>query len=171
MQFRTQYERPDRDLFRTNPGREEYPTFVADEDGRPVVSGTKNRYDEIQSHRQSVELATLLQRYAMGDETALNQRTGVYEDLVDAPSSLAEMYERFSDAEKQFYNLPDGFRELFGNSTVNYWKEVGTPEYFEKIDKFMSSFQKKDNNSYGNSDNNKPDSKVDGNGGNIDEQE
>uniref|UniRef100_A0AAU8AXL5 Internal scaffolding protein n=1 Tax=Dulem virus 172 TaxID=3145649 RepID=A0AAU8AXL5_9VIRU len=169
MQFRTQYERPDRDLFRTNPGREEYPTFVSDENGRPVVSGTKNRYDEIQSHRQSVELSTLLQRYEMGDETALNQRAGVYEDLVDAPSSLAEIYERFSEAEKQFYNLPDGFRELFGNSTVNYWKEVGTPEYFEKLDKFMASVGKKESDNNNNSNNNNADDKASRNGGNISE--
>lgn len=169
MKFRSQFERPDRDLFRTNPGSDEYDTYTADENDRPILSGRKNRYEEIQSHRQSVELATLLQRYAMGDETALNQRTGVYEDLVDAPSSLAEMYERFADAEQQFYNLPEGFRELFGNSVVDYWKQVGTPEYMAKIDKFMSSFQKKDNNSNDNSNSNKSDSETNGNGGNIDE--
>ncbi len=169
MKFRSQFERPDRDLFRTNPGRDEYDTYTSDENDKPVLSGRKNRYEEIQSHRQSVELATLLQRYAMGDETALNQRTGVYEDLVDAPSSLAEMYERFADAEQQFYNLPEGFRELFGNSVVDYWKQVGTSEYMEKIDKFMATFAKKEPDNNDNSDNNNPYDKTGRDGGNIDE--
>lgn len=154
MKYRTQYERPDRDLFRTNPGREEYEVYIVGEDGSPVVSGMNNRYAEIQSHRESVELSTLLQRYAAGDESALNQRIGDYMDVVNAPSSYAEFLDGFKKMESDFYSLPEGFRELFNNSTVEYWQSIGTDEFSEKIDKFMASFKKeKPGNANSNNDN------------------
>lgn len=132
MDFRNQYDnRGDCDC--TCHGRIEKPTYTANEDGLPVESGTVNIYDEIQSHRQSVELSTLLQRYAQGDVTALNKIQGVYADVVDMPSTYSELFERVRDAENSFNALPDDVRALFDNSPVSFWQSIGTPEFASKI--------------------------------------
>lgn len=137
MNFRNQYDnRGDCDC--TCHGRTEKPIYMANEDGLPVESGTVNIYDEIQSHRESVELSTLLQRYAQGDVTALNQIDGVYADVVDMPSTYSELFERVRDAENSFNALPDDVRALFDNSPVSFWQSIGTPEFSEKIGKLDS---------------------------------
>lgn len=169
MKYRTQYDKRDREAYRTNPGRKEYEVYVADEDGNPVVSGVRNRYDEIQSHRESVELSVLLQRYALGDETALNQRVGEYVDVADAPSSYAEFVDQFKRMESDFYSLPDGFRELFANNPAAYWKALGTDEFGEKINQYFTAVTQGKNNlpSSGNGNNNS--NQTSGNGGNLNE--
>ena len=170
MKYRTQFDKRDRDQFRTNPGRKEYEVYVADENGNPVVSGVRNRYDEIQSHRESVELSVLLQRYALGDETALNQRVGEYVDVTDAPSSYAEFVDQFKRMESDFYSLPDGFRELFANNPAAYWKALGTDEFGEKINQYFASVTQRQIGVSGNNNVNNNSNSISGNGGTVDEQ-
>lgn len=138
MKYRTQYERPSREQFQSNPGETEYYDYIADENGNPVKNKLHNRVDEIQSHRQSCDLQILLQRYAMGDESALNQRTGTYGDFTNAPSSFAEFVDGFKQLESDFYKLPDDFRDLFGNSTVEYWQQLGSEQFAKKIDEYFA---------------------------------
>lgn len=145
MNFRNQYDnRGDCDC--TCHGRMEKPTYTSNEDGLPVESGTVNIYDEIQSHRESVELSTLLQRYAQGDVTALNKIQGVYADVVDMPSTYSELFERVRDAENSFNALPDDVRILFDNSPVSFWQSIGTPEFAEKIGKLDAKGKKNSSN-------------------------
>ncbi len=166
MVFRNQYDnRGDCDC--TCHGRMEKPTYTADEDGYPVESGIVNIYDEIQSHRESVELSTLLQRYAQGDVTALNQIEGVYADVVDMPSTYAELFNRVRDAENSFNALPEDVRVLFDNSPVSFWQSIGTPEFATKISELEAKAKKNSSNS---SDSGKSDSgDAAANGGNVSE--
>ena len=138
MKIRTQFERPPRENFQCNCGSPEYYDYIADENGSPVKNKLHNRVDEIQSHRQSCDLQILLQRYAMGDESALNQRVGTYGDFTNAPSSFAEFVDGFKQLESDFYKLPDDFRSLFGNSTVEYWQSLGSEEFAKKIDQYFT---------------------------------
>lgn len=145
MVFRNQYDnRGDCDC--TCHGRAEKPTYTADDNGYPVQTGTVNLYDEIQSHRQSVELSTLLQRYAQGDVTALNKIEGVYADVVDMPSTYAELFNRVRDAENSFNALPEDVRVLFDNSPVSFWQSIGTPEFASKIAELDSKRKKNSGN-------------------------
>lgn len=145
MNFRNQYDnRGDCDC--TCHGRVEKPTYTANEDGLPVESGTVNIYDEIQSHRESVELSTLLQRYAQGDISALNQMEGVYADVVDMPSTYAELFNRVRDAENSFNALPEDIRSLFDNSPVSFWQSIGTPEFATKIAELDAKAKKNSGN-------------------------
>lgn len=145
MVFRNQYDnRGDCDC--TCHGRMEKPTYTANEDGLPVESGTVNIYDEIQSHRESVELSTLLQRYAQGDISALNQIEGVYADVVDMPSTYAELFNRVRDAENSFNALPEDVRSLFDNSPVSFWQSIGTPEFASKIGQLDAKVKKNSSN-------------------------
>lgn len=170
MVFRDQY---DNSFFAdyTCHGRTEKPTYTANEDGLPVESGTVNIYDEIQSHRQSVELSTLLQRYAQGDVSVLNQTEGVYADVVDMPSTYAELFNRVRDAENSFNALPDDVRSLFDNSPVSFWKSIGTPEFATKISELDAKAKKNSNNSSGTGKSPAGDPPASGNnGGNVNEQ-
>lgn len=142
MKFRNQYDKIEPHTFITNPGDPIRQDYVADEDGNPVPSGKTNLYDEIQSHRASVELSTLLQRYAAGDETALNKIQGVYADVADAPSSLQELHERIRTVEEYFRDLPEGLRELFNNNPVEYVMSIGTTEFLDKIISFNKTLDK-----------------------------
>ena len=142
MKFRNQYEKIPSEQFATAPGNPIRQDYVADEDGNPVPSGTTNVYAEIQSHRASVELSTLLQRYVAGDETALNKIEGIYADVADAPSSLQELHERIRTAEEYFRDLPEGLRELFNNSPIEYVMSIGTTEFLDKIISFNKTLDK-----------------------------
>lgn len=169
MVFRNQYDNRG-DCGCICYGRTEKPIYTANEDGLPVESGIINIYDEIQSHRQSVELSTLLQRYAQGDVTALNKMQGVYADVVDMPSTYAELFNRVRDAENSFNALPDEVRVLFDNSPVSFWQSIGTPEFAAKIGELDAKGKKNSSNS---SDSGKSDfgdsAAVGNNGGNVDE--
>lgn len=168
MVFRNQYDnRGDCDC--TCHGRMEKPTYTANEDGFPVESGTVNIYDEIQSHRESVELSTLLQRYAQGDVTALNQIEGVYADVVDMPSTYAELFNRVRDAENSFNALPDDVRALFDNSPVSFWQSIGTPEFASKIGKLDAKAKENSSNSAGPGKSSAGDPSAAGSGGDVNE--
>ena len=138
MKFLTQYDKvliPNK----TQPGCDEYPTYTSDDKGNPVVSGKSNIKKEIQSHKESVELSTLLQRYAAGDITALNKVEGAYVDVAGMPSSFSELYDQVKQAEDDFNKLPESLRKLFNNSTVEFWTQFGTDDFNEKISKYRDS--------------------------------
>lgn len=166
MNFRNQYDnRGDCDC--TCHGRTEKPIYTANEDGLPVESGTVNIYDEIQSHRDSVELSTLLQRYAQGDATALNKIEGVYADVVDMPSTYSELFERVRDAENSFNALPEDVRALFDNSPVSFWQSIGTPEFASKIGKLDAKGKNNSSNTADSGQSTTGDNKA--SGGDLDE--
>lgn len=143
MEFRHQYNRKKDERFFTDTGSPEYNVYIADEEGNPVISGKNNLYDEIQSHRESTELAVLLQRYMQGDETALNQLQGVYEDVVDYPRTFAELYERVHDAEESFNSLPPDLRAVFDDSPVAFWQSMGTPDFNRRVNEFEEKRKQK----------------------------
>ncbi len=168
MVFRDQYDNcsfPDY----TCHGRVEKPTYTADQDGYPVESGTVNLYDEIQSHRESVELSTLLQRYAQGDVTALNQIEGVYADIVDMPSTYSELFDRVRDAENSFNALPEDVRVLFDNSPVSFWQSIGTPEFASKIAELDAKAKKNSSNPADTGKSSAGDPPAAGSGGDVNE--
>ncbi len=168
MVFRNQYDnRGDCDC--TCHGRVEKPIYTANEDGLPVESGTVNIYDEIQSHRQSVELSTLLQRYAQGDATALNKIQGVYADVVDMPSTYSELFDRVRDAENSFNALPEDVRVLFDNSPVSFWQSIGTPEFASKIAELDAKAKKNSSNLADTGKSSAGDPPAAGSGGDVNE--
>lgn len=170
MDFRHQYNRKKDERFFTDTGSPEYNAYIADEEGNPVVSGVSNLYDEIQSHRESTELAVLLQRYMQGDETALNQLQGVYEDVVDYPRTFAELYQRVHDAEESFNSLPSELRGIFENSPVSFWQSMGTPEFNNRINEYEEKRKQKASGSdVNNSSGSGAADSSSGNGGSVNE--
>lgn len=171
MKFRSQYDRDEKELFITNSGTPDQPVYSVDDNDQPVLTGYTNLYSEIQSHKDSVELATLLQRYEQGDETALNKIQGVYADATEFPSTYAELFERVRDAEQSFNGLPPELRKIFNNSPVEFWQSLGTPGFTEKINQFNSSRSKSkaQANNVDNNNNTNTSNTTSGNGGNLSE--
>lgn len=94
-------------------------------------SGKVDTFMEIQSHKDSVDIHTILQRYASGDVAALNAREGMYGDFTSIPDNINDLNNKLLDAEQFFATLPATEREKFNNSASQFFASVGTP-MFEK---------------------------------------
>ena len=92
-------------------------------------SGRENLYDFIQSHRDSVDLHKILERFASGDVTALQQRAGAYGDFTEMPKTYAELLNTVINGERTFDSLPREVREKFGNSFHQWLAQAGTPDW------------------------------------------
>jgi hypothetical protein len=58
---------------------------------RLVYKGDKNIYKDIQSHKSSVDLKMLIDRFQNGDVTALSQRKGVYGDFTNTHETINDL--------------------------------------------------------------------------------
>lgn len=105
-----------------------------DDDGRIVLDliGREDLYGYIQSHRDSVDINVLLNRYRNGDVDALNRINGIYGDFTSAPASYAEMLNTVIRGEHEFYKLPLEVRERFNNSFGEFVASMGKPDFFER---------------------------------------
>lgn len=167
MKFHNYYERVENPIkVKTNPGSELHQLYTLDENGELLKSGVENVYEGIQSHKESVELATLLQRYARGDESALNQNPLVYGDTVDAPKTLADVQNSIMEASDVFSKFPSDFRQLFGDSFIAFWQDFGSSEFNAKVDEYSKKRKVSANGVTGVDSNNNSNS-VSGNGGDL----
>lgn len=140
IKWRTPYSPAQR--FTTCEGNPIVKTYVLGDDGQLVENGFVNIYDDIQSHRESVELSTLLQRYMNGDETALNAQPGMFLDTTEYPKNYAELFERVNEAVNSFGELPRELRDLFNNNATEFWTSLGSAEFMEKIAKYSTETTK-----------------------------
>lgn len=120
--------------------------LTVDEDGQEIfeVIGETDLYSQIQSHRASTELSSLLARYQNGAldpfsfQSILFQNcNGQYMDTVGMPKTYAEMFRRAREAEQAFSRLPLDVRKEFDNSHMVFWSKVGTPEFNSVYEKYM----------------------------------
>lgn len=97
-----------------------------------VVSGQIDIYSRIQSFKDSVDLKLTLERFASGDQSAINRRHAFFGDFTHMPTSLAELSQRILDANDLFNNLDLESRRAFDFDAGKFFASIGTPE-FEKI--------------------------------------
>lgn len=95
--------------------------------------GMEDVYAFIQSHRDSVDINLLLQRYARGDVSALNKRTGSFGDFTQFPKSYAEALQAVMDAERMFMDLPLETRAKFGHDSNRFISMIGTNEWSDYL--------------------------------------
>lgn len=118
MEFETAWQRIQRrQRFHLNPGNRVHITYSPrfDDDGvlQLVPVGKEDIYDQIQSHADSCDINLIVQRYAMGDQTVLSQRNGVFMDAVGLPTSYADLLNIINDGERAFDALPIDVRRQF----------------------------------------------------------
>lgn len=117
MVWRTQFERV---RVRSNVGDPVHIIFSPefDRQGRMtlVETGRENIYDFIQSHRDSVDIHVLLNKFQNGDAAALSRTQGVYGDFTSFPKTYAEMLNVVIAGEQHFNSLPVEERAKYDHS-------------------------------------------------------
>lgn len=121
-----------------NPGtpvRVLYASKVADDGNIELIpSGTENLYDFIQSHRDSVDIHVILQRFANGDTAALSRVQGNYGDFTDMPKTYAELLNTMIAGENYFNSLPLETRARFDHSFEKFMVSMDNmPDFIQKL--------------------------------------
>lgn len=129
MKFFSSYDPPPRKVHEKCPF--EIPDYILDETtGELEPAGTIPFYKEIQSYADSCRLDYKLKKFAMGDTSILNGAAGIYGDFTDAPTDLRQILDSRKKLNKDFTELPEAVRALFGDSFDEFEKSVkdGTAE-------------------------------------------
>lgn len=98
-----------------------------------VKNGETNIYSMIQEDLEGSKIENILQRAAMGDLKALNQKETVYVDATNMPKNLMEAQNIVIKAKQEFEKMPLEVRKEFDNSAEKYISEMGTKEFNEKM--------------------------------------
>lgn len=123
-------------------GAEIIPTFslvIDKETGKKELkaTGKTNIYEEIQAHKEECLIYNILERYAMGDESVLNEKQGIFADISNVPKSLNEAQEMILNAENVFNELPVEFRAEFNHSITEFIASVSNGTFEQKLSKHV----------------------------------
>uniref|UniRef100_A0AAU8AV11 Internal scaffolding protein n=1 Tax=Dulem virus 151 TaxID=3145628 RepID=A0AAU8AV11_9VIRU len=135
MNFETRYRKPRR--FEANLGTPIKQLYQAeyDKDGtlNLIESGRENLYDYIQSHKDSVDIHVLLQRYKNGDISALTRAQGTFGDFTEMPTSYAELLNNLIRGEAYFNELPVEVRARFDHSFQKWLISAGSDDWMQAM--------------------------------------
>ena len=81
-------------------------------------------YDLIQSHREECEIENIIRRAVEGDYNALNAVNGVFEDITNCPTSIAQAQQYIIDAKNEFDKLPKEVKAKFEFNPEIYIAEL-----------------------------------------------
>lgn len=136
MKFTTQFDQ--RDRVPANAGTREHILYTTqfDEHGNHtlVESGKENLYDYIQSHKESVDIHVIMERFARGDVQALQRRQAMFGDFTDFPTTYAGMLNAIEAGEQHFMSLPLEVRQKFDNSFQKWLASMDDmPSFLQKM--------------------------------------
>lgn len=136
MKFRTQFDQ--RERVPANAGTREHTLYIAqfDEYGNHtlVESGKENLYDYIQSHKESVDIHVIMERFARGDVQALQRRQAMFGDFTDFPTTYAGMLNAVQAGEQHFMSLPLEVRQRFDNNFAKWLAAMDDmPSFLQKM--------------------------------------
>lgn len=122
LDFKTQYSSHGR--YHTDNGtrmKKMYQSFYDDSGNLELKEiGEENRYDYIQSFKDSVDINVILSRFARGDVDALTQRQGAYGDFTIMPKTYADMLNLVASGEEAFMKLPVEERAKFNHNFAEW---------------------------------------------------
>lgn len=98
-----------------------------------VEKGEENLYEYIQSHKDSVDINTLLRRYAQGDPDALSRVQAAYGDFTGLPSTYADLLNAVNDGKQFFESLPVDVRAQFNHSFSEFMASMDGPDFWRKL--------------------------------------
>lgn len=129
------FNRPKTEAAETgNPYEPEY-NIEFDKNGKKnlVKVGETNTYSLIQESYEATKIENIMRRATEGDPNALNLTNGMYMDITDMPTSLAEMQNFVIKAQNEFDKLPIEIRKKFNMNVSEYIAEFGKDSFIEKI--------------------------------------
>ncbi|NLD49607.1 MAG: hypothetical protein GX660_20870 [Clostridiaceae bacterium] len=131
--FATKYDK--RDNKKTEPGSRYAPVFsLASKEAGNIeleITGEKDIYAEIQSHKDSVSIKTIMARYELGEVDLLNKKNGVFIDLSDMPTNFADIMKTVITAENNFNELPLSVRKEYNFSPAEYIADIGSEKWLK----------------------------------------
>lgn len=108
-----------------------------DSSGRRFLAKDKavDVFNLIQSHKEECMIENIIRRAIEGDYNALHTMNGIYTDITNCPSSIAEAQQYIIDAKARFEKLPKDIKQKFEYNAEMYIAELGNnPEsWIEKM--------------------------------------
>lgn len=98
-----------------------------------IKTGEHDLYADIQSHKDSCDLQTIIRQYFNGDPAALSRVQGVYMDVTEIPDNIHEAMQLMDNARKDFDKLPVDVKERFDFDANKFLATLGTQEWFSKM--------------------------------------
>ena len=146
--FRTQLS-ADTSKYVSEPGSKllaEYAFKVDSKTGYEYLAPTGeyiNVYDRIQADYPATDINLLMERFALGETSAIDVKEGFYADVTSMPKTYAELFQRVDDAKILFDELPTDLKEMFNNSYTEFWSEMDSSykSFNEKIEKYNKRFE------------------------------
>lgn len=139
----------DRERSFSDSGCSDIPEFFSqiDDTGNIVLKkkGVTDLYAEIQSHRDSVDLGMILERFKQGDERAaarLQSVQGMFGDFATVPKTYAEMFNKTMAAQDYFDHLPVEEKMKFDNSFEKWLMRFDQDKAIDRKDVMSSDDQK-----------------------------
>ena len=118
MQFENQFR--DHKRFLTGVGSREKISYEARYNPKGQLElhekGKEDWYGYIQSHKDSVDIHVLLERFQRGDVDVLNRVQGFYGDITSMPSTFADALNIVRSSEEFFNSLPVEERAKFNHN-------------------------------------------------------
>lgn len=139
IKFRTQYNVIGEKHYYTNHGEkiEMRHTPHMDSNGRRHLEKDKpvDVFNLIQSHKEECMIENIIRRAVEGDYNALHTMNGIYTDITNCPSTIAEAQQYIIDAKERFDKLPKDIKAKFEYNPELYIAELGnSPEtWIEKM--------------------------------------
>ena len=84
------------------------------------ATGKTDIYEKIQESKESTLLYNILEKYTAGDTSVLDKKQGMYGDVTELPTNLAEAQQLIIEAENTFKKLPIDIRREFNHSVTEF---------------------------------------------------
>lgn len=109
------------------------PSFRPDGTFELKVTDRVDIKQEINSHRDETDMAFILSRLMVGDDSVLNPRPPMYGDFTQLPTSYAEMLNMVLDGERYFDSLPLEIRNQFDNDRSKWFATIGSDTWLDAM--------------------------------------
>ena len=133
--FANQYR--DHKHFLTGVGSREKITYEARYNAKGQLElhekGKEDWYGYIQSHKDSVDIHVLLERFQRGDVDVLNRVQGFYGDITSMPSTFADALNIVRSSEEFFNSLPVEERAKFNHNFSEFLASFDSPDNLARL--------------------------------------
>lgn len=135
IKFANQYR--DHERFLTDVGSREKVTYEARYNAKGQLElnekGKEDWYGYIQSHKDSVDIHVLLERFQRGDVDVLNRVQGFYGDITEYPNTFADALNIVRSSEEFFNSLPVEERAKYNHNFSEFLAAFDSPDNLARI--------------------------------------
>lgn len=135
MQFENQFR--DHKRFLTGVGSREKITYEARYNAKGQLElnekGKEDWYGYIQSHKDSVDIHVLLERFQRGDVDVLNRVQGFYGDITSYPSTFADALNIVRSGQEFFDSLPVEERAKYNHNFSEFLAALDSPDTLARL--------------------------------------